>query len=122
MNWLRPRVILTGLAGVGLLALLSLGQEVNRRWQYRQELAHLQDEANTLEAKVIELEHLNNYFRTDDYQERLAREKLNYRAPGEEVVLVPQEVTEEISARRAGIDEERQYSNPELWWRTLFVR
>ena len=104
-----------------MVGIFSLAQEANRRWQYRQEVAQLQKKAQGLEAKVIELDNLNTYFRTEEYQEKLAREKLNFRAEGEQVVLVPRD-HEEVEVTSQVIEsEEKNYSNPELWWRVFFV-
>jgi len=121
MSWLTPKMILLVVAGIVLVGIFSLAQEANRRWQYRQEVAQLQKKAQGLEAKVIELDNLNTYFRTEEYQEKLAREKLNFRAEGEQVVLVPRD-HEEVEVTSQVIEsEEKNYSNPELWWRVFFV-
>jgi cell division protein FtsB len=121
MRWLTPRFFLGLLGVLGLLGSLSLSQELNRRWQYRQEVQRLESEVQKLERNVIELSHLNKYFNTDAYQERLAREKLNYSAPGEKVVLVPQEEGSKVVAESQETTSEPQYSNLERWWRVLFV-
>jgi len=69
---------------------------------------------------VIELENLNQYFRTDSYQERLAREKLNYRAPGEQVVLIPSEAQPALES--AATEPVGATTPLEEWWQVLFVR
>lgn len=118
---LQPRFVLTATGVAVLFILLSLGQEVNRRWQIEREVTRLEQEAGSLKKGVVELQHLNEYFRTPDYQERLAREKLNYRAPGEEVVLIP-----EGEAPREGevVSQEvqrKEMSIPLKWWYVFFV-
>ncbi len=103
-----------------LFLFFSLAQEMNRRLQVQHEVQKLQREVQDMQRTVISLENLNQYFRTDDYQERLAREKLNYQAPGEKVVLIPDgafakpETTTPTKA--AAI-----MSTPERWWRAFFV-
>src|SRR3989344_5329036 len=87
MRVLSPKLI-TSIAGiVAVFILVSLAQEMNRRLQVQREVAKLQQEVHGLEKTIVEMENLNQYFDTDDFQERMAREKLNYRAAGETVVL-----------------------------------
>ncbi len=119
---LRPNIIVGVTAVIVFLILLSLAQEMNQRWQIQREIQRLETQAKAMQTSVIELENLNQYFRTDDYQERLAREKLNYRAAGEEVVLIPDaagsdEVVNELEQRPA----DNKYSLPMKWWRLFFV-
>ena len=117
---LRVKLILGIMAVVAFLILLSLTQEMNRRWQVQREVDQLELEARELEKNVIELENLNQYFRTDDYQERLAREKLNYRAEGEKVVLIPEDdVSREDFPQEKKVEEETAV--PWRWWKIFFV-
>ncbi|MEX0649981.1 MAG: septum formation initiator family protein [Candidatus Andersenbacteria bacterium] len=117
----KPKLILATTAVVILLILLSLGQEVNRRWQVQREIAQLDQEVQSLQKNVLEVEHLNQYFRTDDYQERLAREKLNYRAPGEHVVLIPEEPIAGDGVEALPKQTDPEMSNILRWWRVFFV-
>lgn len=105
---------------VSLLLLVSLAQEMNRRIQIQREVRALETRAQDLERSVIELANLNQYFRTDAYQERLAREKLNYRAPGEQVVLIPENAQPATQAEEVAKAAEK--SSPlEEWWKIFFV-
>lgn len=106
---------------VGILLLVSLVQEMNRRWQVQREVQALSAEVKTAERKVIELEQLNQYFSTDAFQERLARENLNYSAPGEAVVLIPEEAAPVEIASSAATLRPEQVSIPMKWWRIFFV-
>ena len=105
---------------VVLIFLVSLAQEMNRRIRVQREVQHLTQEVQQREKKVVALEQLNQYFRTDDFQERLAREKLNYAGPGEKVILLPEETN---LGQAAPTDDETavQTSIPERWWQVFFV-
>lgn len=118
---IKPRMIIGGALAVTILLLLSLTQEMNRRWQVQREVQRLEAEVQSLEKGVIELENLNQYFRTPDFQERLAREKLNYRAPGEQVVLIPEQELPRIEERVSDPVDEGESSLPLLWWQMFFV-
>ena len=121
MSLVQPKVIIGVGLSIALLLVVSLAQEMHRRWQIQREVAELEAKVREAERATIELQNLNRYFQTDDFQERLAREKLNFKAPGEEVVLLPhgEETTDESteSAEQAPTE----MSTPEHWWRLFFV-
>lgn len=120
MHIIRPRVIGTLAFIVVFILLVSLLQELNRRWQVQREVSQLEREVQDMQLSVMHLQNLNQYFATDDYQERLAREKLNYQAPGEKVVLIP----ENVSSPKSGESEKQatvKLSVPEQWWRAFFI-
>jgi cell division protein FtsB len=119
MAVLKLKLVLGVTGIVALFVILSLVQEMNRRFQIQREVLELEQEAADMQRTITQLENLNQYFRTDDYQERLAREKLNYQAPGEKVVLIPDE------SRTAPTAAEKPAEPPrpivEKWWRIFFV-
>ena len=121
MAVLKPNFILGGTAIVALLILFSLAQEMNRRWQVQREVTKLEADVSKMERKVIELEQLNEYFSTPDYKERLAREQLNYRAPGEKVVLIPERVAGIQQSAAQEHQQEKERSTPLRWWHIFFV-
>ncbi len=118
---IRPNIIIAVTAVIVFLILLSLAQEMNRSWQIQRETAKLDQEVSELQNNIIELEHLNQYFKTDDYRERLAREKLNYRAEGENVVLIPEQEIEAAEKLPQESDTSTAQSNPMRWWQAFFV-
>ncbi|MEK7499613.1 MAG: septum formation initiator family protein [Patescibacteria group bacterium] len=122
MATLRPNVILVGTTIIAILILFSLAQEMNRRWQVQREVTRLEADVNKMERKVVELEQLNAYFSTQDYKERLAREQLNYRAPGEKVVLIPERVAGAIQTNASVNTPEASLSIPLRWWYLFFVQ
>ena len=103
-----------------LFLLVSLAQEMNRRIAIQREVSRFEQEVQTMQRKVVELENLNQYFRTDAFQDRLAREKLNYRGEGEKVVFVPDTENAPEEAKSLEV-KPREYSIPEKWWRIFFV-
>lgn len=117
--WLRPKIVVGVTVVVVIMVLLSLVQEMNRRLQIQREVRQLEAQAEDMKKTITNLENLNQYFRTDDYQERLAREKLNYQAPGEQVVLIPDEAAEPVATQKK--EAERVMPIIEKWWRIFFV-
>lgn len=95
---------------------------MNRRWQVQREVTRLEADVNKMERKVIELEQLNEYFSTPDYKERLAREQLNYRAPGEKVVLIPERIAGVQQTNPSSKEaDDAQRATPLKWWYLFFV-
>lgn len=119
MAILKPKLVVGAAGVVAVIVVLSLVQEMNRRMQIQREVRQLEAQAEEMKRTIASLENLNQYFRTDDYQERLAREKLNYQAPGETVVLIPDE--EAVAAGAKPSPPERAVPIIEKWWRVFFV-
>lgn len=120
MTLLQPKVIIAVTLLIVGFILISLAQEVNRRWQTQREIQKLETQVHDAQKQVVELQNLNQYFSTDDYQERLAREKLNYQGPGEHVVAVPDNVAAPtpVAGNTAPI---ASISIPLAWWKVFFV-
>lgn len=116
----RVNLIVAAAGIVVFFLLISLAQEVNRQWQATREIERLATQVRQQEAVIVELEHLNQYFRTDDFQERLAREKLNYRAPGEQVVLISDKELDDITATASAPEQENIVAAPLQWWNVFF--
>ncbi len=122
MGAFRPNVIISITALVAILILFSLAQEMNRRWQVQHEIAKLEEEIRVMEKRVVELQQLTEYFSTPDYKERLAREQLNFRAPGEKVVLISEEDARQVeAASNPKEQEEQERPLPLEWWHVFFV-
>jgi hypothetical protein len=120
MNLLSHKLILATASIVVLFILVSLAQEMNRRIQIQREVALLDQEVRGLDKEIAEMENLNQYFRSDAFQERMAREKMNYRAPGEEVVLIPEVLGDQDIVKENLVDPVSG-SVPEKWWRMFFI-
>lgn len=117
----RPQIVL-GITGfIALLILFSLAQEANRRWQVQREITRLEKDVSEMKKGLIALQQLNEYFRTPDYKERLAREQLNFRAPGEKVVLIPENTGLSVPTKAKVDQEQKQLSIPLKWWYLFFV-
>ena len=120
MKLFSHKLILAAAVVVVLFILVSLAQEMNRRIQIQREVAELDQEVRGLDKEIAQMENLNQYFRSDAFQERMAREKMDYRAPGEEVVLIP-EVLGEQTVVEESVVESVSFSIPERWRRLFFM-
>lgn len=63
---------------------------VNRNWRLQQKVSKLQAEIEILELENEQLSYDIEYYKTDEYLEKAAKEELGLRAPGEKVIILPQ--------------------------------
>ena len=60
-----------------------------QKYQIDREIANLQKQADKIKQDNNQLSYLIQYFSTEQYQEKEAREKLNLQKEGEHVVVLP---------------------------------
>jgi len=105
-----------------LFTLVSLGREINRQIHLRGELAHLQNQAITLETENQRLLNELEKIQTDFFKEKAAREKMGLRKPGERmIVIVPSDNLEqekESDLKYFG----KKISNFKAWWDQFFSK
>ena len=95
---------------------------MTRNWELTEKLASRKRELEllTVETEMAELE--NEYLKSDEYQELMARRLLDKQLPGEHLVILP-ENSETAKTKHQVVEQvapEKTYSNPEKWWMFLF--
>lgn len=107
------------LTGVLIVLLGVFGLEL-QQWQQRHkvnlEISHLKQEQADLEARNQALQQSLQYFSSDTYKEKLAREQLGFKKEGEIVVNFP---TNGIPNENQEMEDKPQ-NNPQKWWDYLF--
>jgi len=110
----------------------ALAKEIIRKYQVQSEVENLQQELQELEQKNIELSSLIQYFDSEEYKEEQARVQLGKQKPGEKVVAVLGESTEnegsgitETNGERNSIkiasnNPKDNLTNPQKWWNYFF--
>jgi len=80
----------------------------------------LEQEIQELEQQNVELASLIDYFASNEYIEKEAREKLNLAQPGEKVIIIqPSDETNETSNNSAS--KLKTSSSPAYWWNYFFA-
>ena len=98
---------------------------MSRNWDLSEKLTaeKKQLELLTVETEAAELE--NEYYRSNEYQELMARKYLDKQFPGEKMVVLP-ENSEEAKNKHAEVkevvEEKEDYSNFEKWMKFLFPK
>lgn len=104
--------VLIVLLGVFALEL----QQWLQRHKINTEISHLKQEQADLEARNNALQQSLQYFSSDTYKEKLAREQLGLKKEGEIVINFP--------ANGISHNDEKEIQkpqpNPQKWWQYLF--
>lgn len=87
-------VRLLGLLMFGVVALLVAWSGLNAitdNYKLQQQIAELEQENRVIELSNENMRLKNQYYRTDQYADLVARRQLGLAAPGESVLLVPED-------------------------------
>ncbi|MBR3132033.1 hypothetical protein IKG33_01315 [Candidatus Saccharibacteria bacterium] len=95
---------------------------MSRNWSLTEKLAMEKKELELLTVQVEADELENDYYRSDEYQELLARKYLDKKMEGENMVVLPKNSEEAKNKHKKVKAEasEEDYSNFEEWMRYLF--
>jgi hypothetical protein len=95
---------------------------MSRNWELTERLATEKKSLELLGVEVEAAELENEYYKTNEYQELLARKYLDKKMPGENMVIMPE--SSETAKNKYKVVEaeqgEKQYSNFEKWMMYLF--
>ena len=98
--------------------LFSLSKVVWRNYQVEKETTELEEEIVELEEENQKFSNMIAYFKTDAYREKEARQRLGYKKPGEEVVLVPDVGESSVTVTEA--KKELPRTTSQAWWDFFF--
>lgn len=106
-----------------LLASWTVGaiSSMSRNWELEQKLQNRQLSAARLQIEVETLKLEQQYYKTSEYQELMAREKQNKKLAGETVVILPKNseaAKDKYSETK--VNKQRQKSNFRQWLDFLF--
>ena len=95
---------------------------MSRNWELSERLTAEKKELELLEKKVETAEIENEYFRSEEYQELVARKQLDKQFEGEKMVVMPDNSEEAKNKYKKKPAEatEKQLSNFEKWMKFLF--
>lgn len=119
---LRLRVILVLNVVLLFFVVVSFGREYVRNYEIDKEIKNLEAEAQKLESENENILSLVNRLQTADYLEEEARLKLGLKKPGEQVVVIPEPEMDAAAGQEIVLaaNEEKEPSNPRLWWNYFF--
>ena len=95
---------------------------MSRNWELSETLVTEKKKQELLSVEVEAAELENDYYKTEEYQELLARKYLDKKLPGENMVVLPENsetAKNKHKVVKAG-QNEKTYSNFEKWMMYLF--
>lgn len=99
-------------------------KEAKRNKQIDQEIEKLRQEAEKIRTNNQGLQEKISYFKTPDFQEKIAKEKLNLQKPDEQVVIVKPspsyESVEQKSSNNQELEITQNIPNYKKWWNYFF--
>lgn len=95
---------------------------MNRNWRLEQKLEDARVAQRKLEIEIDKLKYENTYYNSDEYQELVAREKLDKKFEGETAVIMPKNsaTAKEKDKQTKLASLERKKTNLEIWLDFLF--
>lgn len=99
-----------------VLLLLSYNREIQRQKKINEKILELRNEALTLEQSNFKLARMLNYVQSEEFVELEARKNLNYKKPGEKVIVITENNNNEGGTKKA-----EQLSNWEKWLYYFFT-
>jgi len=101
---------------------VSLGKEFYRGYQIQREIESLKKDIESFRKSNYELSKLIEYYKTDEYKEVQARERLNLKKDGEKIIVIKpiledqekEEVKKDVGA------EKENAPNYKKWWNYFF--
>lgn len=118
-------VIILFIAGIALAVFISSSavREAYRSRRIETEVTNLKNEANRIQNENEILRERIAYFQTPEFQEKIAKEKLNLQKPEENVVVIKRGVekpVEEVVDNSAEIEVKQEAPNYVKWWNSFF--
>jgi cell division protein FtsL len=123
--------------GIGLAVIIAisvpLARNMSKQYEINQEIEKLQAEIDRLDTRNDDLQELIGYLKTDQYIDERARQGLNFKRPGEQVIVIKQgdAATSSLSRETTGqyiydvpdgapAEESYLSRNPARWWNYFF--
>jgi len=125
---MRVLLIIIGIGAIVMIS-LALTQETYRRYQIQKEIDDLKTQAEKKERDNEQLKGVIEYFKTDDFQEKEAKEKLSVQKEGEKVLLVKGDQpggnannnSDQAGAAPGGPEPKDNRTNLRKWWDYFFA-
>jgi cell division protein FtsB len=115
-------IFIAGIILAGVIAARAI-QEAYRNQKIEKEINALKQEAQNIQNENSTLQKQIDYYSTSQFIEKVSKDKMDMQKPGENVVVVSQEVAQKPQA----VSEEIKVSNTEQdlpnyvkWWNLFF--
>lgn len=108
------------LFGIVIYLFIIVGRTVYANYKSNKEVDNQVSKLEEMKEGVHYLQNQINYYQTYSFREKEAREKLGYKAPGENVMALPIDTAEEKNADSGLTNVKVKESNYQLWRKYFF--
>ena len=119
----QQNVVLVVAIGLYLVWMVQTIAAMDRSWQLSETLTREKSKLELLQVEVDTLSLENEYYQTNEYQELMARQVLDKKLPGENMVVMPKNSEAALTKHQEtapAVVEEEEKSNFEKWMMYLF--
>ncbi len=120
-SFLKSRLFNVVLMIVVAYMVYLTGKEALVNYYQTKQIVKVESENKKIAQKNEELKYLLEYYKTDTYAELEAREHLNLKKKGEEVMVVPVDLNEKVFQEDVASEQIKYRSNYQKWWDYLFA-
>ena len=125
MNTIIRFLLISVALGAIIMISLALTQETYRRYQIQKEIEDLKMQAEKKERDNQKLSSMISYFKTQDWKEKEAKEKLSVQKEGEKVLMVTgdrnAQTKSEEDSPTASAPKKDERPNLRKWWDYFFA-
>jgi len=114
-SFIRSRLATWVLGTILVFAMFGTAKIWTEQNRVNKEIARLEQQADKINQDNEQLSYLIEYFNTQEYKDKQAREKLNLKKEGEYVVGLPDQAELETQPIQPA-----PLSNPQLWFNYFF--
>jgi cell division protein FtsL len=117
--------IFASFVAIGFVLFYALKENYRNR-EIQNEIDSLKNEADRIKAENNNLAEKNQYFSTPEFQEKIAKEKLDLQKPDENVVIVKPSPSSAILSESnqnaiSGQTDPQNVPNYKKWWDSFFA-
>ncbi len=97
-----------------------VGKTVYGNYNSNKDIEKQEEEVKALEVELASIQNKINYYQTASFKEKEAREKLGYKAPGENVISLPIDQEQDKSQDKSIGEVQIKTPNYRYWWLYFF--
>ncbi len=117
-KFFKNRTVQTIIIVGGIFLIFNLFRDILRLIRASEQIKLAEKKVEELEKETEELRHKREYYKSKDFIEEQARNKLNMAKPGEIIVILPPNIEEVLG-------QGKEFSPPQLpnwkkWWQLFF--
>lgn len=102
--------------------IVVVGRTMVGNFNSNKEIEKEEEKLVLLERRIINLQNEINYYQTQSFKEKEARQKLGYKAVGEKVIALPIDTVEDKMPDNSLPESQIKVPNYTLWWKYFFGR